>query len=178
MATTDDERRVRAPRDARVAEPGFPPMIDYPALDGLPLPVRFAVATAALPFEIGVTSVRLLKDVEALLAEITVHLRSLRPAVAAMGEAYAGDRLGPLLDTVEDLRTDTRAVAVVWAPFTAVRDVLTPTRARTEPAVVAELPPAVPPSPPPSTIERLTRLLWPPAPDRDRDRDVRAQTRP
>lgn len=157
-ATTESERRARATREHRAAEREFPPMIEYPSLSGLPVPVRFAVATAVLPLEVTVTSVRLLKDVEALLAEVAVQLRSLRPAVSAMGEAYVEDRLGPLLDTVDDLRADTRAVAVVWAPFSAVRDVLIPERARQEHTVV---PAPLPPGESPSWTGRLTDWLWP-----------------
>jgi hypothetical protein len=122
--------RVQRPRDAPRRERTFPPMIEYAALAGLPVPVRFVLSTAALPLEVVVTGVRVLKDVEVLLGELGTQLRALRPAVEALGEAYA-DGYVPIVDTVGDLVGDateqTRTLGgVVLAPVTAVRDVLFP----------------------------------------------------
>lgn len=154
-------------------------MIEYAALAGLPVPVRLAVSTAALPLEVAVTGVRLLKDVEALLAEVVVQLRSLRPAVAALGEAYAEEGVDQLLDTVDDLRAGSRAVAVVWSPFSAVRDVFAPRRVEPVPEPVPEVvpeprveivapaaePAVVAEDPTPGEVGRVGRLaggvLWP-----------------
>jgi hypothetical protein len=133
-----DPRRARArmqrQREAPRRERTFPPMIEYAVLAGLPVPVRFVLSTAALPLEVVVTGVRVLKDVEVLLGELGTQLRALRPAVEAVGEAYA-DGYVPVVDTVGDLVGDaaeeTRTLGgVVLAPVTAVRDVLFPVPAR------------------------------------------------
>ncbi|HEY2224949.1 hypothetical protein [Actinomycetospora sp.] len=140
-----DPRRARARvqrhREAPRRERTFPPMIEYAALAGLPVPVRFVLSTAALPLEVVVTGVRVLKDVEVLLGELGTQLRALRPAVEAIGEAYA-DGYIPVVDTVGDLVGDaaeeTRTLGgVVLAPVTAVRDVFFPAAG---PAVEEDLP--------------------------------------
>lgn len=133
--------RARRAREAPRRERPFPPMIEYAALAGWPTPVRFVLATAALPLEVVVTGVRVLKDVEVLLAELGGQLRALRPAVEALGEAYA-DGFVPVVDTVGDLADDVgvdprRVGGLVLAPVTMVRD-----------ALFGEEPAAPPPEPP------------------------------
>jgi hypothetical protein len=129
-----DPRRARAraqrSREAPRRERTFPPMIEYAALAGFPASVRFVLSTAALPLEVVVTGVRVLKDVEILLSELGTQLRALRPAVEALGDAWA-DGYVPIVDTVGDLVGDAAAETrtlggVVLAPVTAVRDVLFP----------------------------------------------------
>jgi hypothetical protein len=137
-------RRREVPRRERT----FPPMVEYAALDGWPVPVRFAVATAVLPLEVIVTGVRVLKDVEVLLAELGTQLRVLRPAVEAVGDAYADGHL-PVVDAVDDLVDETAGTrglgGVVLAPVTAVRDVFFPV---SDEAVDREdVVPAAPPAP-------------------------------
>ncbi len=136
-----DPRRARArvqrQREGARRERTFPPMIEYASLAGLPVPARFVLATAVLPLEVVVTGVRVLKDVEVLLGELGTQLRALRPAVEAIGEAYA-DGYVPVVDTVGDLVGDaaeeTRTLGgVVLAPVTAVRDVFFPVPDRAAP---------------------------------------------
>ena len=106
--------RVQSRREAPRRERTFPPMIEYSALAGLPVPVRFVLSTAALPLEVVVTGVRVLKDVEVLLAELGTQLRALRPAVEALGDAYA-DGYVPIVDTVGDLVGDAAQRRAPWA---------------------------------------------------------------
>ncbi|MCD2192586.1 hypothetical protein LQ327_04180 [Actinomycetospora endophytica] len=132
-------------------------MIEYAALAGLPVPVRFALSTAALPLEVVVTGVRVLKDVEVLLGELGTQLRALRPAVEAVGEAYA-DGYVPVVDTIGDVVGDAAAETrtlggVVLAPVTAVRDVFFPVP--DAPAEDELLPDDPPPDP-----ERESLLSW------------------
>jgi hypothetical protein len=120
-------RRREVPRRERT----FPPMVEYAALERWPVPVRFTVATAVLPLEVIVTGLRVLKDVEVLLSELGTQLRVLRPAVEAVGDAYAEGQM-PVVDAVDDLADEvvrTRSLGgVVLAPVTAVRDVFFPGR--------------------------------------------------
>lgn len=103
---------------------------DYPALSGLPTPVRLVVATALLPLDAAVTSVRILRNTEALLAELVFHLRALRPAVAAASQAYADGQFDPVFKAFDQIQHGTNAIAVIWAPLNAVRDVFTPGQAK------------------------------------------------
>lgn len=99
-------------------------MIEYEALAGYSTPVRFVVSTAVLPVEVVVTGVRLLMDVEVLPAEIGTQLRTLRPAIEALGEAYSEGHV-PIVEAVDDVAEGTRSVGgIVLAPVSAVRDVL------------------------------------------------------
>ncbi len=132
-------------------------MIEYAALAGLPVPVRFVLSTVALPLEVVVTGVRVLKDVEVLLSELGTQLQALRPAVEALGDAYAEGYV-PVVDTVGDLVGDaseqTRTLGgVVLAPVTAVRDVLFP--APGEPPADVDAPPEEPAEP-----ARESLLSW------------------
>jgi hypothetical protein len=126
VATTDPRRRPATGTPPRPWARGrtFPPAVEYAALEGLPGPVRFTVATAVLPLEVVVSSVRLLRNVEQLVGEVAVQLRLLRPAVAAAGEAYADGRFDPLVETVADVRHGSDAIAIVRAPWTTVREVV------------------------------------------------------
>jgi hypothetical protein len=131
-------------------------MIEYAALAGLPVPVRFVLSTVALPLEVVVTGVRVLKDVEVLLAELGTQLQALRPAVEALGDAYAEGYV-PVVDTVGDLVGDaaeqTRTLGgVVLAPVTAVRDVLFPA-----PGATADVPAE---EPEPTEPTRGSLLGW------------------
>jgi hypothetical protein len=139
--------RMQRPREAPRRERTFPPMIEYAALAGLPVGVRFVVSTAALPLEVVVTGVRVLKDAEVLLAELGTQLRALRPAVESIGEAYA-DGYVPVVESVgefvDDAAEETRTLGgVVFAPVTAVRDVFFPGARPPEDPAAEEPPPEV-----------------------------------
>jgi hypothetical protein len=61
----------------------FPPRIEYSWSRDTPHAVQAIAATAALPLAFAVTSVKVLKNFEELLGELTHHLRALRPASEA-----------------------------------------------------------------------------------------------
>ena len=122
------------------------PIIEYEALRGLPVPVQLLATAAMLPIEVAVTSVRVLKTTEALLDELVQYLRTLRPAVAAMSEAYADGHFDPLFRTFDQIHQQgSSAMGVIWAPITAVRQAVSPT----QPRQVITAPPPAPPPPPP-----------------------------
>ena len=146
-----------------------PPLIDYSALRGLPVPVQVVVSTAMLPLEIAVTSAKILRNTEALLGELVYHLRALRPAVTAASQAYADGHFEPVFKTFDQIQQGTSAIAFVWAPFNAVRDVIIPGPPRQPlpagpPARVQRPmpPPMAPPvqavPTPPTTVEWLGEL--------------------
>ncbi|HEX4247029.1 MAG TPA: hypothetical protein VH008_04120 [Pseudonocardia sp.] len=148
---------------------GFSPLIDYGTLRGLPVPVQVVVSTALLPFEIAVTSVKILRNTEALLGELVYHLRALRPAVTAASQAYADGHFEPMLKTFDQIQQGTNAIAFVWAPLNAVRDVIIPGPPRQQlPAgapvriqrpITPMVPPPVQAAPiPPTTVEWLGEL--------------------
>jgi hypothetical protein len=129
-----------------------PPVIEYDALRGLPLAVQALATAALLPLEVAVTSVKVLKNAEALLEELVLHLRALRPAVAAMSEAYADGHFDPMFRTFDQIQQSTSAMGVIWAPITAVRQAVAPGQPRqviaAQPAVAAPAVPVVEPAPP------------------------------
>ncbi len=140
---------------------------------GLPVPVQLVVATAVLPLEVALTSVRILKNTEALLGELVFHLNALRPAVAGVSQAYAEGQFDQVFRTIDQIQHGTNAFALVWSPLTAVRDRLVPglpmpqisappppRRAPGAYAYPAPMPPPPPAAaaPAPSTVEWLGRL--------------------
>jgi hypothetical protein len=144
--------RPAAPADARL------PIIEYEALRGLPLPVQLLATAAMLPMEVAVTSVRVLKTTEALLDELVQYLRTLRPAVVAMSEAYADGHFDPLFRTFDQIhQQSSSAMGVIWAPISAVRQAVSPT----QPPQVITAPPPVP-APPPPVVEQAppTMAEW------------------
>jgi len=176
MPPVDDGRPRPRPlrpdplRTDAVDEPDdrLPPLIDYSTLRGLPLPVQVVVSTAMLPFEIAVTSVKILRNTEALLGELVYHLRALRPAVAAASQAYADGHFEPVFKTFDQIQQGTNAIAFVWAPLNAVRDVIIPGPPRQQLPAGAPVPaqrPITPMAPPvqamptpPTTVEWLGEL--------------------
>jgi hypothetical protein len=137
----------------------FPQLLDRAALTGLPVPIQVVVTGAILPFELAVTSVNILRNTEALLGELVFHLRALRPAVAAASQAYADGHFDPVFKTFGQIQQGTDAIAFVWAPLTAVRDVIVPGQGKRAitlgsptrvPAPVAPVVPAAP-----TTVEWL-----------------------
>ncbi|MDT7666053.1 MAG: hypothetical protein QOD04_5609 [Pseudonocardiales bacterium] len=139
----------------------FPHLLDRAALSGLPIPIQVVVTGAILPFELAVTSVNILRNTEALLGELVFHLRALRPAVAAASQAYADGHFDPVFKTFGQIQQGTDAIAFVWAPLTAVRDVIVPGQGKREitvgpPTRVPPPAPVVPVVPaPPTTVEWL-----------------------
>jgi len=176
MPPVDDGRPRPRPlrpdplRTDAVDEPDdrLPPLIDYSTLRGLPFPVQVVVSTAMLPFEIAVTSVKILRNTEALLGELVYHLRALRPAVAAASQAYADGHFEPVFKTFDQIQQGTNAIAFVWAPLNAVRDVIIPGPPRQQLPAGAPVPaqrPITPMAPPvqamptpPTTVEWLGEL--------------------
>jgi hypothetical protein len=61
----------------------FPPRIEYGWSRDTPYAVQVIAATAGLPLDFAVTSVKVLKNFEELLGELPLHLRALRPASEA-----------------------------------------------------------------------------------------------
>jgi hypothetical protein len=141
-------------------------------LAGLPVPLQVIVATALLPYEVAITSVKIMKNTEALLAEMVFHLNALRPAVTSVSQAYAGGQFDQMFRTLDQIQHGTNAFALVWSPLTAVRDRFVPGSAVTVPPPPPPRPrspyprqappmaiPAPPPAPaPPSTADYLGRL--------------------
>lgn len=154
-----------------------PPLLDPAMLAELPVPLQMMVATALLPYELAMTSVRIMKNTEALLAEMVFHLNALRPAVASVSQAYADGQFNQVFRTIDQIQSGTNAFALVFAPLTAVRDRFVPGTTVTVPppppapawapaprqappmrrAAPMAITPA-PPLPPPSTAEFLGRL--------------------
>jgi hypothetical protein len=112
--------------------------MDYRELRDVPEPLRSVLATAVLPLDFAVTTLKIIKDVEELLAELTNHLRALRPAVAGLAEAYANGQFDAAFRTLEQIQHGASAIASAWAPISAVRDVVVPRPAR--PAIPAAVP--------------------------------------
>lgn len=171
MPPIDDGRPRPRPMDPDPLAPPVdrPPLIDYGTLRGLPVPVQVVVSTAMLPLEIAVTSAKILRNTEALLGELVYHLRALRPAVTAASQAYADGHFEPVLKTFDQIQQGTNAIAFVWAPLNAVRDVIIPGPPRQQlpagpPARVQRpIPPPMPPPAqavptPPTTVEWLGEL--------------------
>lgn len=179
MPPIDDHRRAAyqgwsGPAPERPpADDIWPPRVIDPALlVGLPVPVQVMIATALLPLEVALTSVRILKNTEELLGELVFHLNALRPAVAGVSQAYANGQFDQVFRTIDQIQHGTNAFALVWAPFSAVRDRLVPGSPvpeipappppRRAPGSYAYPPPMPPPAvsapPPPSTVEWLGRL--------------------
>lgn len=144
MSSTGDAQWHRAgqspPRQRRAdaAPAPFPPRIDYRELRDVPEPLRSILATAVLPLDFAVTTLKIVKDVEELLAELTNHLRALRPAVAGLAEAYASGQFDAAFRTLDQIQHGASAIAFAWAPINAVREVVVPRPAR--PAIPATVP--------------------------------------
>jgi len=144
MSSTGDAQWHEAgqsPLRQRRADPPpvpFPPRIDYRELREVPEPLRSILATAVLPLDFAVTTVKILKDIEELLAELPNHLRALRPAVAALAEAYANGQLDAAFRTFDQIQHGANAIASAWAPINAVREVVVPRPAR--PAIPSAVP--------------------------------------
>jgi hypothetical protein len=140
---TDDGRYwARTARPQPAQEPAAsrtPPFIEYDALNGLPMPIQLAATAAMLPYEAAVASVKILKNTEALLGELVLHLRALRPAVAAVSDAYAAGHFDPMFKTFDQIQSGTNAIAFFWAPLNAVREAVAPGQYRRE--IINEPPP-------------------------------------
>lgn len=189
MPPTDNGRPQTYPdaqqnRPASTANRWPPSLLDSAALAELPIPLQMMLVSALLPYEVAVTSVRIMKSTEALLGELVFHLNALRPAVFGVSQAYADGQFDQFFRTIDQIQQSTNAVALVWAPLTAVRDRLVPAPPAAPPAQaaqpagrrVAPVPPrsaGYPPrpapqpvtitAPPPSTIEYFGRLggqIW------------------
>ena len=148
-----------------------PPLLDPEVLADLPVPLQMMVATALLPYEVAITSVKIMKNTEALLAEMVFHMNALRPAVGAVSQAYADGQFDQVFRTIDQIQQGTNAFALVFAPLTAVRDRFVPGTTVTvqpppPPPPRAPYPrqappmaiPAPPPPAPPSTAEYLGQL--------------------
>ncbi|HEY2204244.1 MAG TPA: hypothetical protein VGH99_07200 [Pseudonocardia sp.] len=135
-----------------------PPVIPYEVLSRLPMAVQVAVTAALLPYEAAVTSVMILKNAEALLGEMVFHMRALRPATASVSQAYADGHFDPLFKTFDQIQHGTSAIGLIWAPFSAVRDVVAPGQARRELVGRRTEPPPPPPPASPSVVEWLGGL--------------------
>jgi hypothetical protein len=103
-----------------------PPLLDPAMLAELPIPLQMMVAAALLPYEVAITSVKIMKNTEALLAEMVFHMNALRPAVASVSQAYADGQFDQMFRTIDQLQHGTNAFALVFAPLTAVRDRFVP----------------------------------------------------
>jgi hypothetical protein len=145
-------------------------LLDPAMLAQLPIPLQLVLATALLPYEVAITSVKIMKNTEALLAEMVFHMNALRPAVASVSQAYADGQFDQVFRTIDQIQHGTNAFALVFAPLTAVRDRFVPGTAVTVPPpppparspYPRQAPPmAIPPAPAPSapsTVEYLGRL--------------------
>jgi hypothetical protein len=124
----------------------------------LPVPLQMMVATALLPHEVAMTSMKIMKNTEALLAELVFHLNALRPAVGAVSQAYADGQFDQVFRTIDQIQHGTNAFALVWSPLSAVRDRFVPGATVT-----------VQPPPPPQTRaprpRRAPPMMITPAPD-------------
>lgn len=141
-----DEGGACPERHRRALEPSLGRLLPgYSELDGLPVPVRWVLATSLLPLDAALTSVGILRNTEALLGELVFHLRALRPAVAATSQAYANGQFAPVFKTFDQIQRGTHAIGVICAPLSAVCDVFVPGPARRQPAAAA--PPAAPAAP-------------------------------
>jgi hypothetical protein len=141
-------------------------VIDPELLSEYPPPIQVMVATAALPLEVAFTSVKILKNTEALIGELVYLLSALRPAVAGVTQAYANGQFDQVFRTIDQIQHGTNAIALVWAPFTAVRDRLVPGLSPdvpvAQPMPRRQLPPPARPSAAPA--HRQQSQLSPPAP--------------
>lgn len=159
---TDDGRYwARSGRPRPAEEPvatRMPPVLEYDALHGLPIPVQMVATAAMLPFEAAVASVKILMNTEALLGELVLHLRALRPAVAAVSEAYAAGHFDPVFKTFDQIQTGTNAIAFFWAPLNAVREAVVPGQGRRE--IISEPPPRMARPTAPATPAPPTTAEW------------------
>lgn len=131
---------TRSPTDRpNIAATWPPPLLDPDALAELPVPLQMVVVTALLPYEVVATSVRILKNTEALLGELVFHMNALRPAVSGVSQAYADGQFDQVFRTFGQIQQSTNAVALVWSPLTGLRDRLVPG------SPTATAPPAPPP---------------------------------
>lgn len=103
-----------------------PPLLNPDTLAQLPIPLQMMLVSALLPYEVAATSVRLLKNTEALLGELVFHLNTLRPAVSGISQAYAEGQFDQFFRTIGQIQQSTNAVALVWSPLTGLRDRLVP----------------------------------------------------
>jgi hypothetical protein len=133
-----------------------PSLLDSATLAELPIPLQMLLVSALLPYEVAVTSVKILKTTEALLGEMVFHMNALRPAVFGVSQAYAEGQFDQFFRTIDSIQQGTNAVALVWAPLNAVRGRLIP---GAPPQPAQQPPPRSPgyfaartPTPPPVTI--------------------------
>lgn len=133
-----------------------PPLLDPAVLAELPVPLQMMLATALLPYEVAITSVKIMKNTEALLGELVFHLNALRPAVGAVSQAYADGQFDQVFRTIESIQHGTNAFALVWSPLTAVRDRFVPG------TTVTVQPPAPPPPRSPAPRQAPPRAITPP----------------
>lgn len=112
--------------DTDPRNPPFPLNLGFRSLAGLPFPLQVVLVGPMLPVEVAVTGVKILQHTEALLGEAVLMLRGLRPAVVTASQAYVDGHFDPLLKTFDQIAQGTNTIAVIWAPFTAVRDVVVP----------------------------------------------------
>jgi hypothetical protein len=103
-----------------------PPLLNPDTLNELPIPLQMVLVGALLPYEVAATSVRLLKNTEALLGELVFHMNALRPAVTGVSRAYAEGQFDQFFRTIGQIQQGTNAVALVWSPLTGLRDRLVP----------------------------------------------------
>lgn len=126
-ATGQPRADPQAPADRSSTAANWPPpLLDPEALAELPIPLQVVVVAALLPYEVATTSMRILKNTEALLGELVFHMNALRPAVSGVGQAYAEGQFDHLFRTMGQIQQGTNAVALVWAPLTGLRDRLVP----------------------------------------------------
>lgn len=137
-----------------------PPLLDTAMLAELPIPLQMMLATALLPYEVAITSVKIMKNTEALLAEMVFHMNALRPAVGAVSQAYADGQFDQVFRTIDQIQHGTNAFAFVWGPLTAVRDRFVPGTTVT----VQPSPPPPPRSPRPRQAPPMAITLPAPAP--------------
>lgn len=118
--------RLTTERPTTTATDWPPPLLDPAVLAELPIPLQMMVATVLLPYEVAITSVKIMKNTEALLAEMVFHMNALRPAVGAVSQAYADGQFDQVFRTIDQIQHGTNAFALVFAPLTAVRDRFVP----------------------------------------------------
>jgi hypothetical protein len=146
-----------------------PPLLDPAMLAELPTALQIMLTTVLLPYEVAITSVKIMKTTEALLAEMVFHLNALRPAVASVSQAYADGQFDQVFRTIDQIQQGTNAFALVWSPLTAVRDRFVPgTTVTVQPPppparspYPRQAPPmAITPAPPPSAPSTVEYLGW------------------
>jgi hypothetical protein len=163
MPTAQDPRGWPPPETGPRPVERYPSVVDYGVLRELPAPVQLVAVPVLLPLEAAITSVNLLRNAEALLGELVYLLRALRPAVTTMSQAYADGHFAPMLRTFDQIQQGTDAIAFAWAPFSAMRDAVTPGQGRrviTGPPGQPVPPPAPPAAPaPPTMVDWLGGLI-------------------